>query len=166
MLALCLIGVVEVGCDSSVLPEKHFDDTVIWSANKPGYEVALGFKTIYCIVGKYQDLKPGLAVEMGTRIPHIFPIGELLDKYPKLATDRAKKESYLQSVQLRKRKSPLYNSKYETQGNRNSPPGLQQEVPPARRPGLVVRTAGRESREQDYCGTVERVTGATELDSL
>lgn len=158
VLAICLTGLL-AGCNP-VLPEKHFDDTLLYHVSKPTYEVALGMKTIYCLSGKYQDLKPGIAVEMGTRTPHIFPIAEVLGAYPELASDTAKQASRTQQVEFKRHKSPLYNPVYdEVQRPTDNKARVQQEVPSARRLRCVVPGAA----DKDNSRTLERIGSPSEL---
>lgn len=111
-LGLLLMGISASFVLSSCgepLPEIQFDDTISFRKETKDYDVALGKRTLYCLVGNYKGVKGGEAVVLDSSTKFRFSVAEALKRNPLLMTQRNLIFARKQQIEFKKRNSPLYD---------------------------------------------------------
>jgi len=97
----CSAGYKEAG-------EISFDDAPLYIKKTKDYEGFLGSKRVYCLAGKYRNIKEGQAVDLKNNI-YTFSIATALNKFPQLEDTMTIVAAGKQQENFRRRHSRLYD---------------------------------------------------------
>ena len=122
LLSIATLASFSLAACGEPLPEIPFNDTITLQKEEKEYQVALGKRTLYCLVGNYKGLKGGEALVLQEEVKFRYSVAALLRSYPQLMTKRNLIFARKQQVEFKKRNSPLYDPTMDIELSENSRP--------------------------------------------